>query len=500
MLRSILFNSDPIDLMPQEVELDASLNVFAANSMTLLIGPNGSGKTRLMTGILSALGGGDSLRENVKLEWRDPDDAASTYALYYTPAPYATSEMPRGSHFEALRPRQTREPTHADVETAIQLANDFGMSVSPLLKLQSDIGQTLQRVRSLIFKSMPQGRARFGLHDEWASDLNRVFLELNESRRKIFEVARKAGQPRVWDTEEYKKQERSEKEAEQHLLDALRSAAGDEILLKLRVFHFVYAKQSKTRDMQLTLLQLLGLNPQDTPQRRQRKAEELFHTTLEVLRSIQRCLASSLDSNVYRVTTEQWRELETLQLDGIAELSVSDESSGAAALLEQFSLLKKAITKIQKKSSIKNLLLLIDEGDAFLHLDWQQRYVDFLDKAIEKYWRQHFDSIQVILATHSPVLMSDFPRGYIVQLSGNTVHSANLSNNPEAAYFGAPLQAIVRSASVSGSLGAFSVRVMRDILKRLNAGRPVHRYFVNILDDQLVKKHVEQTLAKMSRK
>lgn len=486
--------------MPREVELQPDLNIFAADSMTLLIGPNGSGKTRLMTGILSALHSGESPTGSVKLEWYDPADASSTYALYYTPAPYATSEIPVGSHFEALRPRQKKEPTHADVETAIQLAQDFGISVSPLLTLQSDIGQTLKQVRSLIFKMIPQGRPRFVLRDEWVASLNRVFLELNEDRRNILDVARKAGEARVWDTEEYKRLQRVEEEAEQQLLDGLRTATGDDVLLKLRAFQFVYSQQSKTRDLHLTLLQLLGLNPEEYPQRRQRKAEELFNKALEVLTGIKQCLENSLESRAYRVTTSQWKALEKLKMKGIAELSVSDESSGAAALLEQFSLLKKAIARIQKKPSIRNVLLLIDEGDAFLHLDWQQRYVDFLDRAIEKYWRTHFDSIQVVLSTHSPVLMSDFPRDYIVQLSNNTARSAALSSNTDAAYFGAPLQAIVRSASASGSLGAFSVRVMKEILAKINAGKPIHRYFVNILDDQLVKTHVEQTLAKMSRK
>jgi len=55
MIRVINVDSERVQLLPDTVADDAGLNIFAADSMTLIVGPNGSGKTRLLRSAVNSI-------------------------------------------------------------------------------------------------------------------------------------------------------------------------------------------------------------------------------------------------------------------------------------------------------------------------------------------------------------------------------------------------------------------------------------------------------------
>lgn len=80
-------------------------------------------------------------------------------------------------------------------------------------------------------------------------------------------------------------------------------------------------------------------------------------------------------------------------------------SSGEKAFLDLFARLFSAKKKLTDPSS--TVLLLLDEAEVGFHPEWQKRFVLFLVGYLNSVFKGF--SIQVILATHSPLVLSDFP-------------------------------------------------------------------------------------------
>lgn len=156
------------------------------------------------------------------------------------------------------------------------------------------------------------------------------------------------------------------------------------------------------------------------------------------------------------------------QIDGVSNLAAirrydtpikiewDNLSSGLQALVEQFSLIGDAVGEavVQGRSSI---LLLIDEGDAYLHLEWQRRYISLINQYLGKLKRQHgLQSLQLILATHSPLLAADLPGEFV----------KNLDSDEKIKTFAAPLEEVISGSFESSSLGEFAASKINEIYKR----------------------------------
>ncbi|MFS0873947.1 AAA family ATPase [Paenibacillus xylanilyticus] len=95
-----------------------------------------------------------------------------------------------------------------------------------------------------------------------------------------------------------------------------------------------------------------------------------------------------------------------------------DLSSGERALFNIISRFSSAInspySKIHKKSHV---LILIDEGELYLHPLWQRRLInDLIEYFSYSYCEKHRVNLQIILTSHSPFIISDLPNDHIVFL------------------------------------------------------------------------------------
>ncbi|MEM5644017.1 AAA family ATPase [Bacillus toyonensis] len=61
-----------------------------------------------------------------------------------------------------------------------------------------------------------------------------------------------------------------------------------------------------------------------------------------------------------------------------------------------------------------NLLILIDEGDLYFHPQWQKDWLFTFINIISYLFQK--TSIQIILTTHSPFILSDLPSGNVILL------------------------------------------------------------------------------------
>ncbi len=102
-------------------------------------------------------------------------------------------------------------------------------------------------------------------------------------------------------------------------------------------------------------------------------------------------------------------DFEFQDTDGNLLKTISDLSSGELSILLRFS-----NSFMEMKDNQNEYVILIDEPDLHLHLDWQRQYIQ---KLVDVFRTLPTDiSVHFILATHSPFIVSDLPKECIIKL------------------------------------------------------------------------------------
>ena len=122
-------------------------------------------------------------------------------------------------------------------------------------------------------------------------------------------------------------------------------------------------------------------------------------------------------------------------------------SSGEYARWSMFAKMYYQLMEIKNrlKYNIENLIILFDEADMLLHPEWQQNFVEH----IIVFMKMMFPSIQtqIIIATHSPIMLSDIPKqntllieknpetGKIETVDGSETFAANIFSLYQDSFF-----------------------------------------------------------------
>lgn len=142
-----------------------------------------------------------------------------------------------------------------------------------------------------------------------------------------------------------------------------------------------------------------------------------------------------------------------------------------------------------------NVLLFLDEAETTLHPDFQRRLVETLIWYVE-----HFTSglrVHLVFASHSPMLLSDIPKGNVVFLP--------TKRSPEAAEeqrqdfeqlgntFGANVYDLMRLSfgMNSGVFGSFAEKKLDALLeKNRRIDRSERRRIADLFGDELIRRHL----------
>lgn len=137
-------------------------------------------------------------------------------------------------------------------------------------------------------------------------------------------------------------------------------------------------------------------------------------------------------------------------------------SSGMRAYLNLFSQLYYVADQI--RDSAKSLLICIDEGDLYLHPEWQKNFLDDLIWFIPAVFGT--SKIQVILTSHSPFLISDLPKESVILLDDNCDPSRQLN---EESSFGANIHQLFTQQFFlkGGSIGQFAKAKITTLLQEI---------------------------------
>lgn len=179
-------------------------------------------------------------------------------------------------------------------------------------------------------------------------------------------------------------------------------------------------------------------------------------------------------------------------------------SSGQRAYLNLFSSIWNGVRNNPfKERERKATLICIDEGDLYLHPQWQ---LEFVDRLINSLPELSGGKIQVIFTTHSPILISDLPHQCIVLL---THDREQLMLSPDNSFgrpksFGANFYDIYQYSfglkqQRSGNLSSRYLKSIFFMLDKENLSIEENnalKLAMSVVDDDLVKFYIKKRVDK----
>lgn len=167
--------------------------------------------------------------------------------------------------------------------------------------------------------------------------------------------------------------------------------------------------------------------------------------------------------------TEINREFISSNIFSYLDISWNSISSGENTLLTIFTDLSSSINGTKQDDRV---LLLLDEIDIALHPDWQRVFLLSLFKYIRKNFK--LTEIQIILTTHSPLILSDVRKDDVNFLT---------SNNSKISFktFGANLNELMAESFFlkDGLMGEFSKTVIKNIIKEMHSKKRLTQKRIN---------------------
>jgi predicted ATPase len=122
-----------------------------------------------------------------------------------------------------------------------------------------------------------------------------------------------------------------------------------------------------------------------------------------------------------------------------------------------------AIQKINKKNQNENILILLDEADLKLHLEWQRKFLYDLIEFLNSYSNNKF---YVLYATHSPMILSDITNDRVVFLKKKNDKYSEDKQDFSKSTFGANIYDIYAdSFFVKKFMGEFAQNKINEVIK-----------------------------------
>ena len=130
----------------------------------------------------------------------------------------------------------------------------------------------------------------------------------------------------------------------------------------------------------------------------------------------------------------------------------------------------------RKRTKCDSVLIFLDEADLTLHPEWQRRLVLIFTTFLPQLYPENcVKEMQVILSTHSPLLLGDIPGENVSYLSAKRADASEgqqLSENgtEQRETFGENIHTILKESFFlsNGAVGAFAAKRINFVAQRLN--------------------------------
>lgn len=457
-------------------------NIFDIDSLSLVIGPNGSGKTMMLKKLVDYFTGqfNENISPEIEVIKTDGTPIESTEALeewgvvYYSSLLYPP-KFNASPNFIDASPKRRNASLLSEIVKSRTRIERFGFIPDTYITTQLSVEKTLIKIVRILIG------AKDSIGVIFPSDPN--FKKLHElyylshsktiSPRDILETGCLAS------LEHYLMAlpKRDLIISALIVIDrkaAIRGATGEIINLCNELLEIPYEYDRRSKGAYRYLREIFAVR------RIIQNAECRLTTDRDNLSTI--FIFKKISSgNEIPPDDRKWADIYfELHLDGM--------SSGQIAILLQFCNLTAALEKISKKRP--NVLLLIDEGDAFLHLEWQRIYIQQLNDLLAISAKSaKLSALQVIMATHSPLLATDIPKQFICSLD-----IRNSSKPPKA--FAATLHTIFNHSFNARTIGEFASQRINEAVNSLQKQNITQRdkLVIQSIDNPIIRREIELLL------
>ena len=160
-------------------------------------------------------------------------------------------------------------------------------------------------------------------------------------------------------------------------------------------------------------------------------------------------------------------------------------SSGESSMFNLFARLHAALQRWEKR----NVILILDELDSWFHPQWQQKVMDSLTRFLRTSYPQR--GFQVILTTHSPVILSDIPRENVIFMQKKSVvekeHEQTFAANIASLYY----DSFFMEAGSIGEVAKGGIVHLLDAISELEKEKPENNRGRSLLKSFLQRQYPE---------
>jgi predicted ATP-dependent endonuclease of OLD family len=173
----------------------------------------------------------------------------------------------------------------------------------------------------------------------------------------------------------------------------------------------------------------------------------------------------------------------------IFEFSWENLSTGQQAFLNIFSRFYSI------KETRENVVILIDEGETYLHPKWQREFIMNLISVIPELLKEKSITdkinIQIIITSNTPFLISDLPKENIIFLENKNGYCNVLKSAELEQTFGSNIHTLLRNSFfMDNTIGKFAYRKINEVidwLKRVEKQKNNNCYKTNEEDENRIK-------------
>lgn len=155
-----------------------------------------------------------------------------------------------------------------------------------------------------------------------------------------------------------------------------------------------------------------------------------------------------------------------------------------------------ALEKIRERKSeedSRNIILLLDEVDAYFHPQYQIELINELLGIISKVFEGFY--VQIILTSNTPIVLSDIPAANITYLENRKVHEEQ--NSVES--FGSNIHILMKNKFyINTSMGVFAKKKIDNVIRFLSdqdslcKSKEEAKYIISVIGEPIIKEKLQQ--------
>ncbi len=151
----------------------------------------------------------------------------------------------------------------------------------------------------------------------------------------------------------------------------------------------------------------------------------------------------------------------------------------------------------------KSIILLMDEADLSYHPKWQQKFMKSLVNFFNEFYNEKH--VQIIVATHSPIMLSDALKGNVVFL--NNTLANNLENTFCANIYDLYREGMFLEKDDWGIIGSYASDKLKYVMEKLNNWEKEHKLdhleemkrLINCIGEPIIKRIMQNRIAMIER-